>query len=63
MTKLLTIMDTRNMSSTKINIELGKRVKELESLGMDRTSASEFISSVMNLGIAAQEQWNNAKAK
>ena len=56
MSKLLTIMDTRAMSMTKIAVELGKRNKELEALGMDHVSACEFVSSIMNLGIAAQEK-------
>ena len=53
---LLTIADTRNMSKAKIQRELGEYAKELEKLGMDHVSACEFLSSVMNLGIAAQEQ-------
>ena len=53
---LLTIADTRNMSKAKIQRKLGEYAKELEKLGMDHVSACEFLSSVMNLGIAAQEQ-------
>ena len=61
MTYMLTIADTRKMNKKKIETELGKRAKELEKLGMDHVSAAEFLSSVMNLGIAAQEQVHNNK--
>lgn len=61
MDKMLTVADTRKMSKTKIEIELGKRAKELEKLGMDHVSACRFLSSIMNLGIAANEQCHNTK--
>lgn len=60
MVKMLTIADTRKMNKTKIEAELGERAKELEKLGMDHVSACEFLSSIMNLGIAAHEQTHNA---
>lgn len=63
MVKKLTIADTRKMSKTKIETELGEYSKELEKLGMDHVRACEFLSSVMNLGIAAQEQIHNANRK
>lgn len=59
MIKLLTIMDTRSMSKTTIKTKLGEYTKELEKLGMDHRDACRYVSSVMNLGIAAQEQWHN----
>ena len=61
MSKLLTVEETRKMSKGQIELKLGKYAKELEKLGMDHTSACEFLSSVMNLGIAAQEKVNNRK--
>ena len=63
MAKVLTVMDTRKMSKTKIEAKLGEYAKELEELGMDHVSACEFLSSVMNLGIAAHEQWHNTNDK
>ena len=51
----VTIMETRKMSMTKINVELGKRTKKLEELGMTHEEACGFVSGIMNLGIAAQE--------
>lgn len=63
MSKVLTIEDTRKMSKTKIEITLGEYCKELEKLGMDRVSARELLSSVMNLGISAHEQWRNKNQK
>lgn len=63
MDKMLTVADTRKMSKTKIETKLGEHAKELEKLGMDHESACRFISNIMNLGIAAQEQWNNTHHK
>ena len=51
----VTIMETRDMSKTKIKVELGKRVDKLEELGMSHEEACGFVSGIMNLGIAAQE--------
>ena len=51
----VTIMEARDMSSTRINVELGKRTKKLEELGMTHEEACGFVSGIMNLGIAAQE--------
>lgn len=60
MSRALSIADTRAMTKTKIEMELGARAKELEKLcGWDHASACEFLSSVMNLGIAAHEKWHN----
>ena len=59
MAKTLTIADTRNMSKTNIETKLGEYANELEKLGMDHVSACGFLSSVMNLGIAAQEKVHN----
>lgn len=59
----LTIMETREMSMTQINMKLGEYIKKLEEFGMDHVSACKFVSSIMNLGIAAQEKWNEANKK
>lgn len=61
MSKVLTIMETRKMSKREIERELQVYAKELESFGMDHVSACEFLSSVMNLGIAAQERWDEGE--
>ena len=52
----VTIIEARDMSKTKIEVELGKRVEKLEELGMTHKTACEFVSGIMNLGIAAQEK-------
>lgn len=52
----LTIEETREMSKSKIQTELGKRSKKLKELGMTQEEACGFISGIMNLGIAAQEK-------
>ena len=63
MANVLTIMDTRQMSKTKIKATLCEYTKRLENLGMDHVSACAFVSSIMNLGIAAHEQWHSTDQK
>ena len=48
----------RKMTEGKLTAEIGKRAKVLEELGMNHEDACEFVSEVMNLGIAMQEKWN-----
>ena len=55
-TKNFTIMETRKMSKGKLQTEIGVCEKRLEALGMNCKDACEFVSSVMNLGIAMQEK-------
>lgn len=57
----LTIFDTRDMSMDEINHELSNRMKFLEELGMERIDSCGFVSSIMNLGIASQEKWNEKR--
>lgn len=59
----LTIFDTRDMSIDEINHELTNRTRFLEDLGMEHVDSCGFISSIMNLGIASQEKWNEKKKK
>ena len=54
----LTIFDTRDMSIGEINRELGKRMRFLEDLGMERIDSCGLVSSIVNLGIASQEKQN-----
>lgn len=63
MDNVLTLAETRKMSKVEIETKLGERAKKLEELGMGHISAYAFISSIMNLGIAAQEQWDDKKQK
>ena len=53
----VTSREARDMSKTKSEVELGKRVEKLEELGMTHKTACEFVSGIMNLGIAEQELW------
>ena len=46
------------MTKGKLTAEIGKRAKALEELGMGHGDACEFVSGVMNLGIAMQEKLN-----
>ena len=57
----LTIFDTRDMSIDEINHELSNRMRFLEDLGMERIDSCAFVSSIMNLGIASQEKWNEKR--
>ena len=59
----LTIFDTRDMSIDEINHELSNRTRFLEDLGMEHIDSCEFVSSIMNLGIASQEKWNEKKKR
>ena len=59
----LTIFDTRDMSIDEINHELSNRTRFLEDLGMEHIDSCEFLSSIMNLGIASQEKWNDKKKR
>ena len=59
----LTIFDTRDMSIDEINHELSNRTRFLEDLGMEHIDSCEFVSSIMNLGIASQEKWNEENKK
>ena len=59
----LTIFDTRDMSIDEINHEVSNRMRFLEDLGMKRIDSCVFVSSIMNLGIASQEKWNEKEKK
>lgn len=56
-------METRKMSKTKLQIEIGKCVKQLEEFGMSHEDACIFVSTIMNLGIAYQEKFQSQKTK
>lgn len=55
MANKLTIMDTRKMTKGEIEEELSVCARVLEDCGMSHETACDFISGVMNLGIALQE--------
>ena len=57
----LTIFDARDMSIDEINHELSNRMRFLEDLGMQHIDSCGFVSSIMNLGIASQEKWNEKR--
>ena len=52
----LTLIEAREMSKKQIELDLGKRAKKLEELGMTHEEACGFISGIMNLGIAVNEK-------
>ena len=57
----LTIFDTRDISIDEINHELSNRMRFLEDLGMERIESCRIVSSIMNIGIASQEKWNEKR--
>ena len=59
MANTLTVKEVINISKTQLAVALGKYTKELEQLGMDHERAYYFLSSVMSIGIAADEVWHN----
>ncbi len=61
MNKNFTIMETRKMSKTKLQTEIGKYAKQIEEFGMSHEDACKFVSSIMNLGIAIQEKFQSDK--
>ena len=52
------IKEARKMNKKKIEIKLGMRAKMQEGFGMTHDEACNFVSGIMNLGIAAQELWD-----
>ena len=56
-------METRQMSKSKLQTEIGKCTKQIEELGMSYEDACKFVSSIMNLGIAIQEKFQMEKTK
>lgn len=56
-------METRQMSKSKLQTEIGKCTKQIEELGMSHEDACKFVSSIMNLGIAIQEKLQMEKTK
>lgn len=52
------IEEARKMNKKEIEIELRIRTKMLERYGMDHDEACNFVSGIMNLGIAAHELWD-----
>lgn len=61
--KNFTIMETRQMSKSKLQTEIGKCTKQIEELDMSHEDACKFVSSIMNLGIAIQEKFQMEKTK
>ena len=47
--------NTQRISKKEMKTKLIMYVKMLEGLGMSRTEACDFISGVMNLGVAVRE--------
>ena len=54
--KNYTVMETRKMTETRLETEIGKCALELEGLGMSHEDACHFVSTVMSLGIAMAEK-------
>lgn len=52
------IEEARKMSKKEIETKLKNCTKKLENLGMTHEDACDFISGIMNLGIASKELWD-----
>lgn len=63
MAKMFTLEETRKMSESKLQTEIGKCAKRLDGLGMDHEEACSLVSTIMNLGIALQEKWDQLAKK
>lgn len=57
----MTIMETREMSKSQIEAELAKYVNRLIDFGLTKKEACEFVSDIMNLGIASKEKWDKGE--
>lgn len=52
-----TVTEARLMTLRQLQVELGKCVSYLENqIGMEHIDACEFVSGVINLGIATNEK-------
>ena len=53
------IEEARKMNKKEIETKLRMHTKMLEKFGMTHNEACGFVSGIMNVGIAAQELWDN----
>lgn len=52
----------KEMSKNELQLELEKRVKYLrDDLGIDRIEAANFVSSLLNMGVAMDSIFNKRK--
>ena len=55
---ILTIIDTRKMSKSKLVREIDKCRDQIEKLGMGHKEACELVVTIMNLGISIEKKIN-----
>lgn len=62
--EFINLAQAEAMSERKLQLEFGKRAKYLtEQLGMDETEAANFISSLLNMGVAMNKKLKSKKPK
>lgn len=62
--KNIDLATARGMSKGRLTVEIGKRSKYLkEELGMNSKENAEFISSLLNIGVAMQDIFDREKAE
>jgi hypothetical protein len=62
--EFISLAQAKTMSRCEIETEIGKRSKFLhEQFGLDPVDASNFVSSLLNLGVVMNEKLQEEKAK
>lgn len=62
--EFINLAQAEAMSENKLQMEIDKHSKYLkEQLGMDATEAANFVSSLLNMGVAMNERLKSKKSK
>lgn len=62
--KTINLEVAKGMSEYELRLEIRKHFKYLiEKFGMNREEAANFMTSVLNLGVAMQEHFDQKKSK
>lgn len=61
--KLINLKEAKKMSEDRLQLEIGRRANYLrKELGMDPDDCAMFISSLLNLGSALNDVFENKKS-
>ena len=62
--EFISLAQAETMTEQKLQIEIGKRAKYLKGeFGMDANDTANFISSLLNMGVAMNERLKDKKTK
>lgn len=62
--ELINLAKADNMSENELQLEIGKRSKYLkEELGMDPIECADFVSSLLNMGVAMNRIFESEKSE